>query len=260
MAARKPPEREKTAGLTKTFVLPLQKFFAGVELAVLGGVVERDIAVGAFFELVDFAGVKGLGIDVNADGALIVFGEIQNLVNGFEGIDIAGIGSVHFVNVGRHKPTGAGVVGKGMAVFNAEILNFEAADGGRHPAVLVAMVVNARELADFPADGHAFEEIVFEDQVAGVTALREIEIFFERFRADVMADDEVLDVFKGKILCGDGGEIFDPVGDGELFGDGIVGHQGLRGIITVASRERRENARICTGHRERREKRLKKHG
>jgi hypothetical protein len=38
--------------------------------------VERDVAVSAFFELVDFAGVEGLGVDVNADGALIVFSEI----------------------------------------------------------------------------------------------------------------------------------------------------------------------------------------
>lgn len=36
--------------------------------------MEWDVAVGTFFELVDFAGVEGFGVDVDADGALIVFG------------------------------------------------------------------------------------------------------------------------------------------------------------------------------------------
>jgi len=236
-----------------------------VELAVLGRVVERDVPVSAFFELVDFAGVEGLGIDVNADGALVVFGEIQNLVNGFEGIDVTGIGGVHFVDVRLGEATRAGMVGKRAAVFDAEILNFEATDGSGHPAILVAMIVDAGELADFPADGHTFEEIVLEDKIAGVTALRKIEIFLERFRADVMADDEVLNIFQGEVLCRNGGEVFDPVGDGELFGDEIVGHQGLRGIIAVVSGEWRaarkgpDLHRARREHRERREKCLKKY-
>lgn len=51
----------------------LQKLFVGVELAVFAGVVERDVAVGAFFALIDFATVEGFGIDVDADGALLEF-------------------------------------------------------------------------------------------------------------------------------------------------------------------------------------------
>lgn len=45
-----------------------------MELAVFAGVVERDIAVGAFFFRVDFATIERLGIDVDAYGALIEFG------------------------------------------------------------------------------------------------------------------------------------------------------------------------------------------
>jgi hypothetical protein len=63
-----------TAKGTPAGVPVLQKLFVGVELAVFAGVVERDVAVGAFFFGVDFATVEGLGIDVNADGALIEFG------------------------------------------------------------------------------------------------------------------------------------------------------------------------------------------
>jgi len=40
-----------------------------------------------------------------------------------------------------------------------------------------------------------------------------------------MLDDEVLDVFEGEILRGDGGEIFDPVGDGELCDGDFVEHE-----------------------------------
>ena len=196
-----------------------------MELAEFGSVVEGNVAVGALFELVDFAGVERLGVNVDADGALIVFGEVENLMDGFEGIDVDGIGGVHFVDVGGGESTGAGVVGGGMVVFDAEILDLEAADGSGHPAILVAMIVDAGELADFPADGHTFEKIVFENEVAGVAALGEKNIFFERVGADVILDDEVLDVFEGEIAGGDGGEIFDPVGDGELGGGEIVGHR-----------------------------------
>jgi len=196
-----------------------------VELAEFGSVVEGNVAVGALFELVDFAGVERLGVNVDADGALIVFGEVENLMDGFEGIDVDGICGIHFVDVGGGESTGAGVVGGGMVVFDAEILDLEAADGSGHPAILVAMIVDAGELADFPADGHTFEKIVFENEVAGVAALGEKNIFFERVGADVILDDEVLDVFEGEIAGGDGGEIFDPVGDGELGGGEIVGHR-----------------------------------
>ena len=196
-----------------------------MELAEFGSVVEGNIAVGAFFELIDFAGVERLGVNVNADGALIVFGQIENLMDGLEGIDVDGIGGVHFVDVRRSEATRAGVVGNGVAVFDAEILDLEAADGGGHPAILIAMIVDAGELADFPADGHTFEKIVFENEIAGVAALGEKNIFFERVGADVILDDEVLDIFEGEIPGGDGGEIFDPVGDGELSGGEIVGHR-----------------------------------
>jgi len=176
-----------------------------VELAEFGGVVEGNVAVGAFFELVDFAGVERLGVDVNADGALIVFGKIEDLVDGFEGIDVDGIRGIHFIDVGGDEFAGAGVIGGGVAVFDAEILDLEAADGGGHPAILVAMIVDAGELADFPADGHTFEEIVLEDEIACVTALGEKRIFFEGVGADVILDDEVLHVREREIFGGDGG-------------------------------------------------------
>ena len=206
-------------------LVPLQKFFVGVEFAVFGSVVEGDVAVSALFELIDFAGVERLGVDVNADGALIVFGKIENLMDRFEGVDVTRIGGVHFIDVGRQEPTGAGVVGGGVAVFDAEILDLEAAYGGGHPTILVAMIVDARELADFPADGHTFEKIILENEVAGVAALGEENIFFEGVGADMMLDDKVLDVFEGEFFGGDGSEILNPVGDGKLRGRDFIEHQ-----------------------------------
>ena len=117
------------------------------------------------------------------------------------------------------------MVSGSVAIFNTEILDFEAADGGRHPAVLVAMIVDAGELADFPADGHTFEKIIFENEIAGVTAFGKENIFVEGFGADMILNDEILDVFEGKVFGGDGGEVFDPVGDGKLGGGEIVGHR-----------------------------------
>ena len=52
----------------------LQQLFVGMELAVFAGVVQGNVAVGALFARVDFATVEGLGIDVDADGALIELG------------------------------------------------------------------------------------------------------------------------------------------------------------------------------------------
>jgi len=52
------------------------------------------------------------------------------------------------------------MVGGSVAVFDAEILHFEPADGRGHPAILIAMIVDAAELADLPTDGHTFEQII----------------------------------------------------------------------------------------------------
>jgi hypothetical protein len=60
--------------ITPAEVPLLQKLLVGVEFAVFAGVVEGNVAVGAFFFGVDFAAVEGLGIDVDADGSLIEFG------------------------------------------------------------------------------------------------------------------------------------------------------------------------------------------
>ncbi len=86
------------------------------------------------------------------------------------------------------------------------------------------MIVDAAELADFPADGHAFEHVVLENQVAGVAAFGEEQILFERFGSDGVVEDVVLNIFKVEISVRYGREIFDPVVYDELFGGELFGY------------------------------------
>src|SRR5260370_25868673 len=146
----------------------LQKFFGGIQLAVFAGVVERHVAVGAFFAKVDFASVEGLGVNVDADGALVEFREIQDLMDGLEGVDISGMSWVQFVDFGGDNAASAA---PRIAIINAEMLDLHPADRRGHPAGLTSMVVNAAGLADLPANGHALENFVLEDEVARVVPL-----------------------------------------------------------------------------------------
>jgi hypothetical protein len=186
----------------------LQELLGRIEAAVFAGVVERDVGIRALFAEINLARIERLGIDVDADGALVEFGEIENLVDGFERIDIGRMGGVHLVDVGGDDATRA--VG-GVALVDAEILDLQPADGGGHPTVLVAMIVDAAELADFPADGHAFKDVVFKNEITSVIAFGEIKIFVEGLRTDGMTKDVVLNILEGEFALGDGGETFDPV-------------------------------------------------
>ena len=148
-------------------------------------------------------------------------------MHGFERIDIGGMGGVHDIDVGRCEI--AGELG-GVVILDAKVLHFEAADRRGHPAILVAVIVDAAELADFPADGHALEDRVLENEIAGVVAFGEEEVFFEGFGTDGMVEDIVLDGFESEVALGDSGETFDPVDDGELLDDELFLHG--RKIIT----------------------------
>ena len=175
----------------------LQELFVGMELAVFTGVVERDVGVGAFIAVIDFAHVEGLGVNVDADGTLVVFGEIQDLVDGFERIDVGRVRRVHLINVSCDEIACSAVLSIGMAILDTKVLHFQAADRSGHPTILVAMIVDAAELADFPADGHTFEHVVLENKVAGVTAFGKEEIFLERFGTDGVVENVVLNSFQG---------------------------------------------------------------
>jgi len=155
--------------------------------------------------------------------------------------------AVHFVDFGGDDFTGAA---GGVFFVDAEILDFQAADGRGHPAVLVAVIVDAAVLADFPADSHALEEIIFENEIAGVIPFREEKIFVERFGFNGVLDDVVLDVFESEVALGDGGKAFDPVSDrellrGELFWHGRKIIPPKRGGETRKEEIPRQNTIFC---------------
>ncbi len=111
-----------------------------------------------------------------------------------------GMRAVHLVDFRGNDFAGAAAR---VFLFDTKILDFQAADGCGHPAILIAMIVDAAVLTDFPANGHALEEIVFENEIAGVIAFGEEEIFFERLGTDGVVDDVVLNVFEREGTIGD---------------------------------------------------------
>lgn len=143
----------------------LEKFFVGVEDAVFAGVMERDIRIGATFALIDFAGVKRFRIGVDTDSALIELWKIEDLMDRFEGINVGGVRGIHIVDVGRLEMTGAEVR---IFVRDVEILDAQTSDGSRHPTILIAMIVDPARLTNLPADGHTFEDGIFEDEITCV--------------------------------------------------------------------------------------------
>jgi hypothetical protein len=92
-----------------------------------------------------------------------------------------------------------------------KILDAQLADGDGHPAILSAVIVNAAGLAQFPADGHDFEEFAFVDQITRVMALGVEKIRLERFAANGMLLQIVFDIFEGELLAMDFRERLDPV-------------------------------------------------
>jgi hypothetical protein len=75
------------------------------------------------------------------------------------GVKIVGIGRNNFASALSD-----------VAAIHTIVLHTETADGRGHPAILIAVVVDAAMLPDFPANGHALEEIILENQIAGVAA------------------------------------------------------------------------------------------
>jgi hypothetical protein len=69
-------------------------------LSVFRGVVEFDFAASALIGGIDDAGIKGTGIDVQADRSLIEFARIENPVHGFQGINRTGLSWIHLNRVG----------------------------------------------------------------------------------------------------------------------------------------------------------------
>jgi hypothetical protein len=104
-----------------------------------------------------------------------------------------------------------------VAFLDAKILYAQPADGRGHPAILVTMIVNAAALADLPANGHALEDAVLENQVARVVSLGEEKILFQRLRTRRMVQNIILHGFEREVAFANGRQASNPVIDDQLL-------------------------------------------
>src|SRR5258708_10612823 len=92
------------------------------------------------------------------------------------------------------------------------------------------MIMNAAELPDLPANGHALKYVVFENQVACGIAAREKEILVQGFRTNGVLHDVALDGFQCELALRDGGAVLHPIRDDQLlaFHSCLFVHRGPR--------------------------------
>jgi len=99
------------------------------------------------------------------NGALIGLPRVDDTVHRIAGIDGARMCWRQFHGVRRNE---AAFSRGEILKFEMKVFDLEAADGGGHPTILVAMVVHGANLAGLPADGEEFVELGFIDEVARV--------------------------------------------------------------------------------------------
>src|SRR5687767_4059445 len=104
-------------------------------------------------------------------------------MDGFFGIDPGRHVAVDIKRMGRLQPAVSGLL---ILLDNSKVLHPQPADRNRHPAVLIVMIVDARDLPYLPTDGDQFEAGVLEDQVSGVMALAEEQVRRQALLVDGM--------------------------------------------------------------------------
>ena len=127
--------------------------------------MQLDFAAGALFRGVHHASVEWARVDVQTDGTLVEFLWIDDAMYGISWVDRTRMCNVHLHGVERCK---LAVTGEEILMYKVEVFDLEPAKWDRHPAVLVAMVVNGANLTHFPANGHQFIERRAIDQIARI--------------------------------------------------------------------------------------------
>jgi hypothetical protein len=203
--------RENAGMSPKIATRLLKELLVRIEFAVFAGVVQGHVGICSFIERIDFAVRIGMGVDMNAGGALIELRKIENLMNGLFALHGSGMSVVHVI-----KNAGSETAGAAVAIFflHAEILDAQFANGHSHPAILSAMIVNAASLAHFPANGHDFEEIALENEVPRVMAIGVKKVGLQSGGANLMLLKVAFDIFESELFAMDGGKAANPVIDG----------------------------------------------
>src|SRR6202034_931579 len=98
-----------------------------------------------------------------------------------------------------------------VALIDAKILHAQTSDGRNHPAILVAMIVNAADLADIPTNRHHFKEIAFVNQVSRVMALCVKKIGRKSLRLNGFLRGEIKHARNRKFSLGNGAKLLYPM-------------------------------------------------
>ena len=122
------------------------------KLAIDASVMELDLFVCIGITTIRQTVIEWLGVNVYADSA--AGKRVQDLVDRLLEFDLSCKTIRKFKGIGFAQLAEAGGF---IDSFNSEILTFEPPYGNRHPAALVAMVMNPRGLTGLPTNGHHLE-------------------------------------------------------------------------------------------------------
>ena len=161
---------------------------------------------------------------MQAHGALVEFARVQHAVHRLERIDCARMCGVHLKRVRRFQFASALL---DLLKHNPVILDKQASDGNRHPAILIAMIVNRADLADFPADGDQLVERRLIDQIARVVLAVPAQVGRQRVGRNLGAGEECDQlVYLIKSSRWKGAQLGDEVLNGDLFLNCLRTHTG----------------------------------
>ena len=176
--------------------------------------MQGNLRVLVLREGIDEAPVIGPGINVQAQRPLVELWKVQHLVHRLSRIHLSRHRSVNIERIGWLKATVPSLI---MLLDHAEILHSKPSHRHRHPAVLVLVIVNPRDLANFPADCQQLEQRVLEDQIPGVVVLAEEHIRLQRLFVDRMPLDIVVNALNSEFLFTDGAKPGDELIDVDSF-------------------------------------------
>ncbi len=127
--------------------------------------MQSDFAAGALLRRINDASVERPRIYVQTDSTLVELARIDYSMYGICGVHCTGMGEVHLHGVERLQ---LAAPGRQILMNKVEVFYVKPAEWNRHPAVLVAMIMNGTGLAYLPANGHQLIEWSAIDQIARV--------------------------------------------------------------------------------------------
>lgn len=143
--------------------------------------MQFDFAAGALVRRINHARVERPRINVQTDSTLVELARIDYAMYGICGVHRTGLGDVHLHSVERLQ---LAATGRQILLNKVKVFYVKPAEWNRHPAVLVAMIMNGTGLAHLPANGHQLIERSAIDQIARIVLTIPSEIRRERVGID----------------------------------------------------------------------------